>query len=92
MDNKRNWKGYLYILPVLVIVGLFTVYPLVQVFAMSFFQKYDFSSGKFQSLGLANYRYLMQGRFFRKPFRTPLYMCWWSRPSRSGCRCCWLLR
>lgn len=75
MDRKQNRSGYLYILPALVIVGIFTVYPLVQVFAMSFFQGYDFSSGKFQSLGLANYEYLTQDPVFRKALaNTFLYV------------------
>lgn len=75
MDGKKNPAGYLYLLPVLAAVGIFTVYPLFQVFAMSFFQGYDFSSGKFQSLGFANYRYLTQDPVFLKALsNTFLYV------------------
>lgn len=75
MEGRKNWSGYLYTLPVLVIVGVFTVYPLFQVIAMSFFQGYDFASGRFRSLGLANYRYLAQDPVFRKALEnTFLYV------------------
>ena len=34
--NKRNFKGWLYLLPAMLFLGIFMVYPLIDVFIYSF--------------------------------------------------------
>ena len=36
MENKNSWKGWLYLLPALVILAVFTFYPLINTFYLSF--------------------------------------------------------
>ena len=36
--EKKNMKGYLYLMPALIIILLFTAYPLVRAFLMSFYE------------------------------------------------------
>lgn len=38
--NNRQWKGWLYLLPIIVLMGIFTFYPLVNTFLISFDTKY----------------------------------------------------
>ena len=46
MDNK-NWKGWLYLLPAMLFLGAFMVYPLVDVFIYSFEEGYNSASQTF---------------------------------------------
>ncbi len=75
MRKRLNWSGYLYILPALVIVGVFTIYPLIRVFIMSAYEGYDFSSGTVKGYGLENFRYLLQDEVFHQALvHTFLYV------------------
>lgn len=75
MRKRRNWSGYLYILPALVVVGVFTVYPLVRVFLMSTYEGYDFASGTVKGYGPENFRSLMQDEVFHQALlHTFLYV------------------
>ena len=42
--NKRNFKGWLYLLPAMLFLGIFMVYPLIDVFIYSFEESYNFAS------------------------------------------------
>lgn len=66
MQKRQSWSGYLYILPALVIVGVFTIYPLIRVFLMSTYEGYDFSSGTVKGYGPENFRYLLQDEVFHQ--------------------------
>ena len=39
--NKRNLKGWLYLLPAILFLGVFMVYPLIDVFIYSFEEGYN---------------------------------------------------
>ena len=43
MEN-RNFKGWLYLLPALLFLGAFLVYPLIDVFVYSFEEGYNSAS------------------------------------------------
>ena len=34
--DRNNWKGWLYLLPAFIFLGVFMIYPLVNVFVYSF--------------------------------------------------------
>ena len=42
--EKQNWKAFLYLLPALVFLGVFLVYPLIDVFIYSFEEGYSSAS------------------------------------------------
>ena len=42
--NKRNFKGWLYLLPAMLFLGIFMVYPLIDVFIYSFEEGYNSAS------------------------------------------------
>ena len=48
--EKKNMKGYLYLMPALIIILLFTAYPLVRAFLMSFYEDYNMISGEYSTI------------------------------------------
>ena len=63
MDN-RNGKGWLYLLPAILFLGFFLVYPLVDVFIYSFEEGYNSASQTFFGVGLYNYSYVLHDPYF----------------------------
>ena len=53
--ERNNLKGWLYLLPAILFLGVFMVYPLVDVFIYSFEENYDFASQVFTGVGLVNF-------------------------------------
>lgn len=73
--NKKSFKGYLYILPACLIVIIFTLYPLIKAFLMSFYEDYNIISGEVTKIGLDNYRYILEDKVFRKALtNTSIYV------------------
>ncbi|MBA1393591.1 sugar ABC transporter permease, partial [Lactobacillus sp. XV13L] len=62
INQKKNWKttlqAYLYLLPMLLVLLVFCIYPIVQSFLMSIYTKYDFFTNKVGAIGWDNFRYL----------------------------------
>ena len=52
--ERNNWKGWLYLLPAMLFLGFFMVYPLVDVFIYSFEQGYHSASQTYNGVGLYN--------------------------------------
>ena len=50
MEN-RNFKGWLYLLPALLFLGAFLVYPLIDVFVYSFEEGYNSASQTYYGTG-----------------------------------------
>jgi len=75
MSRMRSFKGYLYCLPALIVVAVFTVYPLLRAFLMSFYVKYNFASDTVLAYGFDNYAYLLKDDVFHKALlNTFLYV------------------
>lgn len=62
--KKNNWKGWLYLLPAILFLGVFMVYPLVDVFIYSFEEGYNSSSQTFWGTGWYNYLYVLHDPYF----------------------------
>lgn len=62
--EKQNPKGWLYILPATVFLGVFLVYPLIDVFIYSFEEGFNSASGTFFGTGIYNYLYVLNDPFF----------------------------
>lgn len=63
MDNK-NVKGWLYLLPAFLFLGIFMIYPLIDVFIYSFEEGYNFASQTYSGTGLYNYSYVLRDPTF----------------------------
>ncbi len=53
---RNNWPGWMFILPLIIGIAVFTVYPMLQSFIYSFYN-YD-GSRVFEFAGIANFRYM----------------------------------
>ena len=62
--NKRELKGWLYLLPAIVFLGVFMVYPLVDVFIYSFEEGYNSASQTYFGVGWYNYLYVLNDPYF----------------------------
>ena len=71
MQNKENnLKGWLYLLPAMLFLGFFMVYPLVDVFVYSFEEGYNSASQTFFGVGLYNYSYVLHDPYFLQALKN----------------------
>ena len=63
MENKSA-KGWLYLLPAILFLGAFMVYPLIDVFVYSFEEGYNSASQTFFGTGIYNYSYVLHDPYF----------------------------
>ena len=75
MERKNNWKAWLYLAPALILMALFTFFPLINTFIVSFMSDYrSYSLGRGTGFTFKNYR-LAGNDFFvfvlvRSDFKT----------------------
>ena len=55
LEKKNNLKGWLYLAPTLILIAVFTIYPLFNTFLISFFEGYEGVYGEYDSVGIGNY-------------------------------------
>ena len=63
MHRKLN-KAWLYLLPSLVLLAAFLVYPLIDVLVYSGEEGFNFASQTYQGVGLYNYSYVLHDSYF----------------------------
>ena len=62
--EQRNGKAWLYLLPAILFLGLFMVYPLIDVFVYSAEEGYNSASQTYFGVGLYNYSYILHDAYF----------------------------
>ena len=74
MKKKRidlsSIKGWLYLLPALIFLGVFMVYPLIDVFIYSFEEGYNSASQTFFGVGDYNYQYVLRDPYFLQALKN----------------------
>ncbi|MDE7223549.1 MAG: sugar ABC transporter permease, partial [Acetatifactor sp.] len=83
MDNK-NAKGWLYLLPAFLFLGVFMIYPLIDVFVYSFEEGYNSASQTFSGTGLYNYSYVLHDPFFLQAVKNTLILVAITVPLSTG--------
>ena len=63
-------KAWLYLLPAIVFLGVFMVYPLIDVFVYSFEEGYNSASGTFFGIGGYNYSYVLRDPYFLQALKN----------------------
>ena len=48
METKNNWKAWLYLAPVIILLAVFTFYPIINTFVVSFLKGYNYTNGTSQ--------------------------------------------
>ena len=68
--EKNNLKAWLYLLPAILFLGVFMVYPLIDVFVYSFEEGYNSASQTFFGVGLYNYSYVLHDPYFLQALKN----------------------
>ena len=82
--EKNNVKGWLYLLPAVAFLGLFLVYPLVDVFLYSFEEGYNFSSQTYFGIGAYNYSYVLHDPYFLQALKNTFILVVITVPVSTG--------
>ena len=82
--EKKSLKGWLYLLPALLFLGVFLVYPLVDVFVYSFEEGYNSASQTFFGTGLYNYRYVLRDPYFLQALKNTFILVAVTVPLSTG--------
>ena len=82
--EQRNRHGWLYLLPAFAFLGVFMLYPLVDVFVYSFEEGYNFASQSFFGTGLYNYRYVLRDPYFLQALKNTFLLVIITVPLSTG--------
>lgn len=83
MDNQ-NTKGWLYLLPAMLFLGLFMVYPLVDVFIYSLEEGFNFASQTYYGIGTHNYAYVLRDPYFLQAVKNTFLLVAITVPLSTG--------
>lgn len=74
MESKNNWKAWLYLAPTIILLSVFTFYPIINTFVVSFTADYDYVLGSKGSFTFQNYIEVLSpnGIFFDDVIKTAL--------------------
>lgn len=81
MKKSRAW---LYLLPSLILLGLFLVYPLFDVLVYSFEEGYNFASESYTGTGLYNYSYVLRDPYFLQALKNTFLLVIITVPLSTG--------
>ena len=82
--EKRNLKGWLYLLPAMLFLGFFMVYPLIDVFIYSFEEGYNSASQTYYGVGLYNYSYVLHDPYFLQAVKNTFILVMITVPLSTG--------
>lgn len=68
--DKNNPRGWLYLLPAFLFLGIFLVYPLVDVFIYSFEENFNFASQSYTGTGFYNFSYVLRDPYFLQALKN----------------------
>jgi len=83
MEN-RNYKGWLYLLPAILFLGVFMVYPLIDVFIYSFEEGFHSASQTYYGIGLENYAYVLRDPYFLQALKNTILLVAITVPLSTG--------
>ena len=83
-SRNRNLKAWLYLLPAVAFLGVFMVYPLVDVFVYSFEEGYNFASQSFFGTGLYNFSYVLHDPYFLQAVKNTFILVIITVPLSTG--------
>ena len=88
VDNKQQWKAWLYLSPAIILLLIFTVWPIINTVRLAFFEGYDtaielgwFRKGQYRgdpypfTIGLENFLTVIKNKEFLNILRNTLLLC-----------------
>ena len=82
--KENQIKGWLYLLPALLFLGFFLVYPLIDVFVYSFEEGYNFASQTYNGVGLYNFSNVLHDPYFLQAVQNTFLMVIITVPISTG--------
>ena len=82
--EKNNPKGWLYLLPAIAFLGVFMVYPLVDVLIYSLEEGYNFASQTYFGVGAYNYSYVLHDPYFLQALKNTFILVMITVPVSTG--------
>ena len=82
--EKQSKKAWLYLLPAAAFLGLFMVYPLIDVFVYSFEEGYNSASQTFFGVGGYNYAYVLRDPCFLQALKNTFLLVIITVPLSTG--------
>ena len=82
--KKKSMKGWLYLLPAILFLGCFMVYPLIDVLVYSFEEGYNSASQTYTGIGLYNYSYVLRDPYFLQAVRNTFLLVIITVPLSTG--------
>ncbi len=84
MKEKSSFKPWLYLLPSLIFLGLFMIYPLFDVVIYSLEEGYNSASQTYQGVGLYNFRYVLRDPYFLQALQNTFIIVIITVPISTG--------
>lgn len=72
--EKNNPKAWLYLLPAILFLGVFMIYPLIDVLIYSFEEGFNSATQNYFGIGWYNYEYVLRDPYFLKAVQNTLIL------------------
>lgn len=82
--EKKELKGWLYLLPAILFLGVFLVYPLIDVCIYSLEEGYNFASQTYLGVGTYNYSYVLHDPYFLQALKNTFILVIITVPLSTG--------
>ncbi len=83
VNDKHQWKAWIYLAPALVLLMVFTVWPIINTFRMSLLEGYSglkAAAGESFQLGFGNFVKVVKYRKFLNCLKNTVLLCLWTVP------------
>lgn len=83
VDSKQQWKAWLYLAPAIVLLLVFTVWPIINTVRMAFLENYSGMKalgGETFKVGLGNFSKVIQYNKFKDCLSTTMLLCFLTVP------------
>ena len=81
---KKDLKAWLYLLPAILFLGVFLVYPLIDVCVYSLEENYNFARQSFTGIGLGNFHHVLSDPFFVQALKNTFLIVIITVPLSTG--------
>ena len=78
VESKQQWKAWLYLAPAIVLLLIFTVWPIINTVGMAFIEDYDILKalgGKEFEIGLGNFKEIINFGQFKQCLLNTILLC-----------------
>ena len=82
--KRKELKGWLYLLPAMIFLGIFMVYPLIDVFVYSVEEGYNSASQTYFGVGLYNFSYVLHDTYFLQAVKNTIILVLITVPLSTG--------